>query len=49
MEFEHLFKNIDEMVKNQIIVGMKNRMFTEGLMMESITFDDWIKRVMENY
>ena len=47
LEFEHLFKSIDEVIKNQIIVGMKNRMFSEGLMMESITFDDWIKSVME--
>jgi glycosyltransferase involved in cell wall biosynthesis len=49
VEFEHLFKGIDEMVKNQIIVGMKNRMFSEGLMMESITFDDWIASVLEKY
>lgn len=49
LEFEHLFKGIDEMTKNQIIVGMKNRMFGEGLMMESITFNDWIKFVMETY
>lgn len=49
VEFEHLFKDIDEMAKNQIIVGMKNRMFTEGLMMESITFDDWIALVMKKY
>ena len=46
LEFEHLFREIDEGVKNQIIVGMKNRMFSEGLMMESITFDDWIKSVL---
>ena len=44
-EFEHLFRGISEETKNQIIVGMKNRMFTEGLMMESITFDDWIESV----
>lgn len=49
VEFEHLFKGIDEMTKNQIIVGIKNRMFSEGLMMESVTFDDWIRSVMEKY
>jgi hypothetical protein len=49
LEFEHLFREIDEGAKNQIIVGMKNRMFSEGLMMESITFDDWIKSVLERY
>lgn len=46
LEFEHLFREIDEGAKNQIIVGVKNRMFSEGLMMESITFDDWIKSVL---
>lgn len=49
VEFERLFNGIDEMVKNQIIVGIKNRMFSEGLMMESITFDDWIALVMKKY
>ena len=38
-------KSIKE--KNQIIVGMKNRMFQEGLMMESITFNDWIQEIMK--
>lgn len=47
VEFEYLSKEIDEMVKNQIIVGIKNRMFAEGLMMESITFDDWIASVLK--
>ena len=47
--FKSLFDNIPEEAKNQIIVGIKNRMFGEGLMMESITFDDWIKSVMMKY
>lgn len=47
--FKSLFDNIPEEAKNQIIVGIKNRMFGEGLMMESITFDDWIKSVMKKY
>ena len=47
--FKSLFDNIPEEAKNQIIVGIKNRMFGEGLMMESITFDDWIKSVMRKY
>ena len=49
VEFESLFKGIAEEIKNQIIVGIKNRMFSEGLMMESVTFNDWIKSVMEKY
>ena len=44
-DFKPLFQSISEDVKAQIIVGMKNRMFTEGLLMESVTFDDWIKGI----
>ena len=43
--FEELFNSIDEKEKNQIIVSIKNRMFGEGLMMESITFNDWINNI----
>lgn len=49
MRFKYLFDGIASDVKNQIIVGMKNRMFAEGLMMESITFDDWIKHIVKKY
>lgn len=48
-DFKDLFDSIEEEKKAQIIVGMKNRMFTEGLLMESITFDDWIKWVLKTY
>ena len=44
-EFEELFNSIDEKEKAQIIMSIKNRMFGEGLLMESITFDDWIKNI----
>lgn len=44
-DFKDLFNAIDENVKTQIIVGLKNRMFQEGLLMESVTFDDWIKEI----
>ena len=44
-QFKHLFLSIDPTVKAQIIIGVKNRMFNEGLLMEHITFDDWIKRI----
>ena len=46
-EFNYLYESISEDVKNQIIVGLKNRMFNEGLIMEQITFDDWIKHIKE--
>ncbi len=48
-EFKNLFDEIDEKLKLQIIAGIRNRMFGEGLMLESITFDDWIKSIVEKY
>lgn len=48
-DFKDLFESIGEQEKTQIIVGLKNRMFAEGLIMESITFNDWIKWVLETY
>jgi glycosyltransferase involved in cell wall biosynthesis len=47
--FEDLYISIPEDVKAQIIMGIKNRMFGEGLLMESITFDDWIKHILKTY
>ena len=44
-EFRELYDSIDETAKAQIIVGVKNRMFNEGLLMESITFEDWIRHI----
>lgn len=44
-EFKSLFESVSEAVKAQIIMGQKNRFFQEGLLMEHITFDDWIKHI----
>ena len=49
LKFKHLFNSISDDAKTQIIVTIKNRMYTEGLLMESITFEDWIKHVIEKY
>ena len=46
-EFNILFRSIDEQTKQQIIVGIKNRFFGEGLFLESITFDDWIDNILK--
>ena len=46
-EFKPLFESIDEKIKMQIVAGIRNRMFQEGLMLESVTFDDWIKSIEE--
>ena len=49
IEFKELFEQIPEKLKKQIIIAVKNQMFREGLFMETITFDAWIKHVMEEY
>lgn len=49
LQFRQLFETVPQEIKRQIIMGVKNRMFQEGLLMESITFDDWIRQVMEKY
>jgi hypothetical protein len=49
LEFKKLFNSIDKNIKAQIIMSIKNRMYQEGLLMESITFDDWIKHVEKDF
>lgn len=48
-EFKPLLDAMPQQEKARIIMGVKNRMFSEGLLMESITFDDWIKHITETY
>ena len=48
-KFENLYQSIPDDAKAQIIMGIKNRMFGEGLLMESITFEDWIKHIINKY
>lgn len=49
IKFQYLYNTIPEDVKTQIVMGIKNRMYAEGLLMESITFEDWIKHIVEKY
>lgn len=48
-EFKDLFNTIDDKIKMQIVAGIRNRMFGEGLMLESVTFNDWINSIVEKY
>lgn len=48
-EFKELFDTIDPDVRHQIIMGTKNNKFREGMFLEKITFDDWIKHIEETY
>jgi glycosyltransferase involved in cell wall biosynthesis len=44
-DFKYLYDSISLQEKNQIIMMLKTKMFAEGLMLESITFDEWIKKI----
>ena len=44
-KYKEYYETIDEKEKNSIIVGIKNRMFREGMMLESMTFNDWIQEI----
>lgn len=44
-QFETLFTACPDNVRGQIIMGIKNRMFGEGLLMETQTFDQWISHI----
>ena len=46
-QFETLFTSCPDNVRGQIIMGIKNRMFGEGLLMETQTFDQWISHIKE--
>ena len=46
-KFEYLFNSIEKDLRLQIIASVRNRFFNEGLDLESITFDDWIKHIKE--
>lgn len=48
-DFKHLYQELDEEKKLQVIAGVRTRMFGEGLMLESVTFDDWIKKITKKY
>lgn len=48
-KFKYLYDALPVESKFQIISGIKNRMYTEGLLMESITFEDWIRHIIEKY
>lgn len=48
LKYKNLHDSIPQDVKTQIIMGIKNRMYGEGMVLETLTFNEWIKQV-ENY
>lgn len=47
LKYKHLHDSISMDVKAQLIMGIKNRMYGEGMILETTTFGDWIKQVEE--
>ena len=45
MRNKYLHDDIPVEQKNQIIVGIKNRMYNEGMILETLTFNEWIKQI----
>lgn len=46
-DFKPLFDSVPEDQRSQLIVGIKNRFFQEGVFFETVTFDDWIAHIEE--
>lgn len=47
LKYKELHDTIPQDVKAQIIMGLKNRMYGEGMILETLTFPEWIKQVEE--
>lgn len=45
LKYKHMHDSVKMDVKAQIIMGIKNRMYAEGMVLETLTFDQWIKQV----
>ena len=45
-DFKGLTDGLDNNIRNQIIVSIRNRFFQEGMFLESVTFGDWIKHIL---
>ena len=45
LKYKKLHDTISQDIKTQIIMGVKNRMYAEGMVLESLTFNEWIKQV----
>ena len=45
LKFKILQDSIPADIKTQIIMGIKNRMYAEGMVLETLTSNEWIKQV----
>lgn len=44
-KYKLVFNTLPTTLRAQILQGMRARFYAEGMLMESVTFDDWIKHV----
>lgn len=47
LKYKYLHDSIPQDIKARIIIGIKNRMYGEGMVLETLTFAEWIKQVEE--
>lgn len=47
LKFRDLYYTATDEQKKKLLVSAKNKSFNEGVMFESITFDDWIRHIEE--
>lgn len=47
LKYKELHDSVPQDIKAQIIMGIKNRMYGEGMVLETLTFNEWIKQVEE--
>ena len=45
IKYKYLHDSIPQDAKTQIIMSIKNRMYSEGMVLETMTFNEWIKQV----
>lgn len=46
-KYKSLLESTDELTRVELIRDVKNRAYFEGMVLETFTFDEWIKRVMK--
>ena len=44
-KYQYLHDSIHQDIRAQIIMGIKNRMYGEGMILETLTFREWVKQV----
>jgi len=48
-EFKYLLEGVPQQVKGMILQGLRNRFYQEGMFLEKMTFEQWIKHLEETY